>query len=165
MSGLESLLRRIENTFMVVALLTAFVLAAAQVIMRYVFDTGEIWIEATVVDLTILAAMMGGSRAVAIRSHVRVGFFVDWLPRHVLRWINLLVIVISIAYCGFIFYASMLFVQFLQATGAVSVETGVPSWVEFSVTPIAMAFFIARYLLLIPDTWRGTLPTHDIVVD
>ena len=158
MNALAGVLRRIENVVMVVALLTAFVMASAQVIMRYVFNTGEIWIEGTVTDLTIFAAMMGGSRAVALGSHVRVGFFVDWLPPHILRWVNLLVVGLSIAYCGFILYVGMLFVQFLYMTGVLSVETGIPSWIEFSVTPLAMTFFILRYLLLIPATWNGTAP-------
>lgn len=165
MNGLVLALKRTEDFVMVGALLTAFVLGCAQVIMRYIFDTGEIWIEGISVDLTIFAAMMGGSRAVAIRSHVRVGFFVDWLPHRILRWFNLLVIAISIFYCGFILYASTLFVQFVYSAGIISINTGLPSWVEFSITPLAMTFFLIRYLLLIPDTWRGTLQPRYISAD
>ena len=165
LSALEQSLRRIENVLMVFCLLTAFVLASAQVIMRYVFNTGEIWIEAVVVDLTILAAMMGGSRAVALGAHVRVGFFVDWLPPHILRWFNLLVIAVSVAYCGFILYVGVLFVQFLYSAGVVSVETGMPSWIEFLTMPVAMAFFVTRYLMLIPRTWRGAQISHHVVLD
>lgn len=154
-----------ENVVMIVTILVALVLAAAQVIMRYVFNTGLIWIEPIVVNLTLLGAMMGGARAVTLNAHVRVGILVDWMPHRWRRWFHLLAALLSMLYCGFVFYIGSLFVQFLAESGIVGVQTGIPTWVEFSTTPLAMAFFILRYLQQLPAVWRGELREHAVIAD
>ncbi len=150
---------------MAVSILVAFALAAAQVILRYVFNTGIIWIEPVVVNLTLLGAMMGAARAVGLRTHVRVGILADSLPPRIGRLFHLAAWLASLGYCVFILYASVLFVQFLIDSGVVAVETGLPSWVEFMTTPIAMGFFILRYLLILPGVWRGDLAGDAVMID
>ena len=165
MRTLDRLLTRFENVIMVATILTALVLAAAQVILRYVFNTGIIWIEPIVVNLTLLGAMIGGARAVTLHAHVRVGILVDWLPHPIRRWFHLLAALLSLIYCGFVFYIGWLFVQFLYDADILALQTNLPSWIEFATTPLAMGLFMIRYIQLMPSIWRGELHEPGMVVD
>ena len=161
--SLDRLLTRIENGVMVTTILASLMLGATQVILRYVFNTGIIWIEPIVVNLTLLGAMMGGARAVTLHAHVRVGVLIDWLPHSIRRWFHLLAALLSFAYCGFVFFIGWLFVKFLYDADILALQTGLPSWIEYSTTLVAMAFFMIRYLQLLPGIWRGELREPGVV--
>ncbi len=165
LQAIDRLLTRFENIIMVVTILLALVMAATQVTLRYVFNTGIIWIEPIVVNLTLLGAMIGGARAVTLHAHVRVGFLVDWLPHNIRRWFHLLAASLSMIYCGFIFYIGCLFLQFLVDADVMALQTGLPLWIQFSTTPLAMGLFIFRYIQLVPRIWRGELHEPGMAVE
>jgi C4-dicarboxylate transporter, DctQ subunit len=156
MKSLDRALTTIENTVIVTAFLGAFGLGVAQVLMRYVFKTGLVWSEQAVVALTILAAMIGGSRAVARNVHVRITLALDKLPHERRRYFDVFANVASILYCALMAYAGFLYVDFLHMTGIVSSESDFPLWIIYLTMPVAMILFIIRYFLDLPAAWNGT---------
>ena len=156
MRSFDRILTAIENTVIVSAFLGAFGLGVAQVLMRYVFKTGLVWTEQAVVALTILAAMIGGSRAVAKNVHVRITIAIEKLPQEKKRYFDVLSNVASILYCALIAYAGFLYVDFLKMTEIVSPESDFPLWIIYLTIPVAMILFIIRYLFDLPAAWSGT---------
>lgn len=147
-------LTHVENIIMCGAFVGAFAIGTMQVILRYVFNTGFVWTEFALVTLTIIAALMGGSRAISEGLHIRVSLFTDKLPRAVRIAVDSIAVVLTVAYCGFIAYAGHIYIEFLRRTGAVSVQSGIPLWIVYGVVPIAMCFFIVRYLQRLPNVLR-----------
>ena len=165
MRSLDRALTAVENTLIVGAFLSAFGLGVAQVLMRYVFKTGIVWTEQAVVALTILAAMIGGSRAVAKNVHVRITLAIDKLPPSRRRYFDVFSAVASILYCGLIAYAGFLYVEFLKMTGIVSSESDFPLWIIYLTIPVGMLLFIIRYLLELPAAWSGTQKSEIEIAD
>lgn len=150
---MNAFLDRLENAIICVALLSALALGVSQVVLRYVFNIGFVWIEAVFVTLTVLGAMIGASRAAAQNEHIRLTFVIDRLRGVHRKVAELVAIVVAIIYSGFLAYAGFLFAQFLRQVGATSVETGIPDWIVFSIIPFSMTLFIIRYLQQITEIW------------
>jgi C4-dicarboxylate transporter DctQ subunit len=152
---MDKALTKIEDTLMLVGMLGALAVGTAQVVMRYVFNTGFVWSEIALVTLTILAALVGGSRAAAEGIHVRITVATEHLPLSIRRYVDTLAMLIALAYSAFMAYAAFLYVQFLHMTGMISVEAHVPTWMIFSIAPFTMVLFTLRYIQRIPHAWRG----------
>jgi C4-dicarboxylate transporter DctQ subunit len=153
---MDRFLTKLEDVLMLVGMLGALGVGTAQVIMRYIFNTGFVWSEIALVTLTILGALVGGSRAAAEGIHVRITVLTEKLPTSLNRYANTLALVIALAYSVFMAYAAFLYVQFLHMTGMISVEANIPTWIIFSIAPLTMILFALRYLQRVPRAWRGT---------
>lgn len=152
---MNRVLTALENAIMVVALLGALAIGTLQVVLRYVFNTNFVWTELTLITLTILAVLVGGSRAAADNIHVRITVLSDNVPAAARRVLDVLSVLVALAYSAFMAYVGILYVQFLKMTGLVSVEADFPSWIIYAIGPFAMILFVLRYLGRLPRALRG----------
>lgn len=136
----------IENIIMVGCLSAALLLGTYQVISRYIFGSGFVWMEGVIVLLTIWAVLFGGSRAIKDRIHARVGILVDALPPKPRQVVNVVVILLCLGFCITLFYYGLQYVLFMYGTGARSLRVQIPTWQVFLIVPTFFAFFILRYL-------------------
>lgn len=151
---------RIEDVLIAVFSLLALGLGSMQVILRYVFNTGFEWNESAFVLATIAAMLMAGVRAVREDRHVRVDILPGLVPAGLGRLMNILSVMASFALCAFLAWCGWVFVSFAKAMGTASPETGVPDWIVYSMMPIAMMLFAARYLLILLRGEEEVSSTH-----
>lgn len=162
--GVDRILTAIEDAIICVAILGALAIGVAQVVLRYAFNFGFVWTEEIFVTLTVLGALVGGSRAVANGVHVRIFVVTDAIGPAARRLAYIVALAATTAYSGLVAYAGFLFVEFLHSVGDVSVNTGLGSWIVFSIVPFTMILFVLRYLQQIPGTLAGReAPGHDHV--
>jgi C4-dicarboxylate transporter DctQ subunit len=155
LASLLRLLDWIENFAMAFFMSAALVVGTSQVVARYVFNEGVVWSEQAFVKFTIWAALIGASRAARDGLHVRVDLVLDRLPPAVRRPVELCNIAITLAFCGVTLWAAVAYFDFLMMVGTMNIETGVPEWLAFAVTPLFLALMIVRYLALVPAAWRS----------
>lgn len=148
-------LTRLENLVMAIFLLAALGIGTAQVVLRYVFNTGFVWSEGAVVVLTIWGALFGASQAVTRGLHVRVEVFADSLPHPWRRVADFLANLVSAVYVGVLCYCGVLYVRFLAKINAVSIDLEIPEWLVYLIVPVSMGLFLARYLHELWLVWRG----------
>lgn len=166
MTPVLRLIDRVETFAMAFFFSAALVVGTGQVVARYVFNTGVVWSEQAFVKFTIWAALIGASRAVRDGLHVRVDLLLDRLPPAARRPVELLGLLINIAFCGTMLYAAIGYTDFLLMVGTRNVDTGIPEWIAFLVTPLFLALMCIRYAALIPvaarsrtgDPWRPEGP-------
>jgi C4-dicarboxylate transporter DctQ subunit len=152
---IDDVMTVLEDWVMRCAFLGALALGVTQVILRNGFNFGFTWIETDQVALTILAAMVGGSRAIARGLHVRVVLLVNVLPATLKMLVACLATLGTLVYCAVLALGGYEYVQFLYSAGVVSVESGLPAWVFALVVPFTMAMFVIRYLQTIPAVLCG----------
>lgn len=153
------LIDRIESFAMAFFMSAALIVGVSQVVGRYAFNVGFVWSEQAFVKLTIWATLIGASRAVRDGLHVRVDLVLDMLSPPARRATELLNIAINLAFCGVVLWAAVAYLDFLLLVGTVNVDSGVPEWVAFLVTPLFLALMIVRYVALVPMALRS--PTGD----
>lgn len=142
----DRLLCRAEDAIIIIFVVGAFGVGFMQVFLRYVLNTGYPWSEGILITLVVWAAMIGGSRAVRDRLHVRVEVFADALPARPRKVVNLLSHTISLAYCGLMAWFGWLYTKFVWQLGNVSVSAYIPEWLIYGVVPVALSLFVIRYV-------------------
>lgn len=149
LDALDSALSRLEFLTIAILSIAALVLGTAQVVLRYVFNTGFTWSEAIFVLLTVSAMLFGGSRAVRDDGHVKVDLLPQLLPGPARKVLRLARYLAALALCGFFAWAGARYVGFTYMMGIVSPATELPVWAVFLLVPITMGLFALRYLILL----------------
>jgi C4-dicarboxylate transporter DctQ subunit len=149
------LIDHVETFAMAFFFTLALIVGFGTVVARYVFNTGVIWSDQAFVKFTIWAALFGASRAVRDGLHVRVDLILDKLSPAARRPVEMLGLVINIAFCGAMLWAAIGYTDFLMMVGTTNIDTGLPEWIAFLVTPAFLALMCVRYLSLIPVASRS----------
>lgn len=88
--------------------LLTFVIVA----LRYLFDTGFIWMQESVTWMHAAVFMLGAAYALRSGDHVRVDVFYKRLPPRRRGWIDLLgTLLCLLPLCGYVFFESLPYVQ------------------------------------------------------
>ncbi|GGG48403.1 hypothetical protein GCM10010964_39700 [Caldovatus sediminis] len=144
------LIDRLETFGMAFFFSAALVVGVAQVFARYVLNVGVVWSEEAFVKFTVWACLIGAARAVRDGLHVRVDLVLQHLAPPMRRAAELLNIAINLAFCGVMLWAALGYLDFLFVVGTTNVETGMPEWVAYLVTPLFLALMCVRYAALVP---------------
>lgn len=142
----------------------ALLLGVAQVVLRYVFNTGLTWAEAVFVILTVAGMMFAGSRGVRDDKHVRVDLVPALLPRPLTRVFDFCSLLVSCALTAYFAYCGARYVAFLQSIDSISPATGMPDWTFYALVPVTMGLFAVRYVLRILRTLRGEDTSHHALI-
>lgn len=145
----DRLLSRVEYVVIAVFSLAALALGTAQVVMRYVFNTGFVWTEAIFVILTVSAMLFAGSRAVRDDAHVKVDLLPQLLPQKAQTVLRLIRYVASLGLCAVFVVGGFQYVTFTRSMGIVSPSSNLPVWTIYLIVPVTMGLFCIRYILLL----------------
>jgi TRAP-type mannitol/chloroaromatic compound transport system permease small subunit len=115
------------------------------VLLRYVFDTGFIWLQESVIWMHAVVFMLGAAYTLGAGDHVRVDVFYRNMSRRGQAWVDLIgVVVFLLPVCLFLAWNSFDFVTQSWNIGESSRE---PGGLPFPFLPI-----LKTVLLLMPVT-------------
>ena len=139
-------LRRIEDGLLALLLTAMISVAAAQVIMRNLFDSGLFWGDSAVRVMVLWVAMIGAMVASRKDEHIRIDIAGRYLPvkyrRHVARMVNLFTFIILATFTWY----SLQFVQYEFEDQTIAFGQ-VPAWICEAIMPFAAAVMALRYLI------------------
>lgn len=116
------------------------------VTMRYVFHNPIFWVDEIFTYLLLWAIMIGWSLTEKKGRHIRIYLLYDYLPKHWQYRVSIFEKIISLVFCGFFIYASIvLFLKYLQ-TGQVSINAQISLWIVTLIMPLAGILFALRFL-------------------
>lgn len=120
------------------------VLTFANVIVRYLTDGSLAFTEELVVNLFVLATMLGASMAFKRGAHLGITFVFDWMP---LRWKKVTVILTGL--CSITIFVILLLhgtnmVQQEYQSGMKTYSMGLPMWWFGLAIPIGVVIVLAR---------------------
>ncbi|MBT8108825.1 MAG: TRAP transporter small permease subunit [Gammaproteobacteria bacterium] len=129
------------------AWLTVFMVfvTVAVVLMRYVFDAGQIWLQETVVWMHAVVFMLGAAHTLRAEQHVRVDIFYRSMSRRRRAWIDLLgVLVFLLPVCLFLGWTSF---DFVTQSWSIREASREPGGLPYPFIPL-----LKSVLLLMPIT-------------
>ncbi|HET7609776.1 MAG TPA: TRAP transporter small permease [Gammaproteobacteria bacterium] len=144
MQRLSKAADRLEETFMIVALVFMTVLTVVQVVLRYGFGSGLVWsLEATTYTFAWLV-LIGMSYGVRTEAHIAVDLVTSKLTPAGATVFAAIALAASLAYCALMIYGSALFVDRLMALGTNARDIPLPRWVLTGIMPIAFLLLALR---------------------
>ena len=147
MSAWQQRIHRAEDALLVGLLTTMIVLAAVQILLRNLFDSGFVWIDPALRVLVLWLGLVGATVATRNNKHIIIDLLTRYLEG---RWQYLLQAVveqISAWTCLVIAVHGFDWVRLDFIDGLVAFA-GIPAWLLEVVVPLSFALIGLRYLLM-----------------
>ncbi len=141
-----TIVARLEEGILALLMASMTILTFAQVVMRYLFNSGMIWaLEATVYMFAWLI-MIGISYAVRVHAHIGVDAVVKLLPAGTRRAVGLIAVGLCLLYAVIMLTGSYNYIYKLYRLGVHAEDIPLPRWVLSSILPIGFALLGLRLL-------------------
>jgi len=149
-SGLLDKARRIgrfvENASLVIVLSAMVILAAAQIVMRNVFDTGLSWGDEALRLLVLWVAILGSVAATRERRHIVIDVLSRLLPTSLQTWTSFLINAFSACVTGILAWYAGAFVFESKQFGDMLLND-LPAWPFQLILPIGFTIISYRYVI------------------
>lgn len=149
MGSLINGFHRFEERFLAFLLAGMTLVTFAQVVARYVFNTGVIWALELTIFMFAWLVILGSAYGIRIHAHIGVDAFVNLFSNSVQRIFGLLATLACLIYASLMLYGS-----WDQTFGVIweidmeSEDLKVPLWIPMSVLVWGFALMIWRLLLI-----------------
>jgi TRAP-type C4-dicarboxylate transport system permease small subunit len=151
---LRKLLLRLEVALLALILSAMILLAAWQILLRNLFDSGLFWADPALRMMVLWLALLGAIAATQEDRHIRIDLFSRFLSTRGKAWINLLTDLFSGLVCGLIAWHAGRLVYFEWQDGT-QLFGGVPAWLGESIIPIGFGIMALRFLSSAPLRLRS----------
>jgi C4-dicarboxylate transporter, DctQ subunit len=141
----DAILSKTEEFILGVLLTTASFILFANVVARYVFNSGFCWAEELVRYEIIWMVFLGGSVAVRQGLHIGVDLLVRVAPLPLRKPIVFLINGISLVFCCLIAFYGFSLVGQTRTFGQVSCALQVPMWAAQTAIPLGAGFMALRF--------------------
>lgn len=136
---------RVEDLTLAVALGALVLLAAAQILLRMVFDAGFLWLEPLLRVLVLWVALLGAMVAAREGRHIGLDIVEKLLPPVILRGVRFVAFAFAAGISAIMAWHSLRMVMDEQAIGTLAFSA-VPAWLTQAILPIALAVISVRLL-------------------
>lgn len=155
--SLVKALHGLEDSALVLALLTMLGLAVLQIILRDFFDQGLLWAESFLRVLVLWVTMLGAMVATRHNSHISIDAVSRYLPERPAWLASIVTLLVSAAICGAVAFFSVTFIRYEYQDHTIAFGQ-VPSWVCETILPIGFGVMALRFLHAAVQRVRGTEP-------
>ncbi len=121
-------------------------LAFINVIVRYLTEQSLAFTEEFIINLFVLATLLGASMAFKRGAHLGVTFIDNLLPTKMLRWVAGLVAVCGIALFAILFYYGVDMVLQEYESGMVTYSMALPMWWFGLSVPVGSIIVVIRII-------------------
>ena len=137
---------RLEEWLLAALLAFMTLLTFAQVVMRYVFNTGWVWsLEATTYSFAALV-LIGMSYGVRTGAHIATDLLTRKLPEPLRHYVALLAISACVVYAVLMLYGSAVLVDRLMTLGNAARDIPAPKWLLTASMPLGFAVLTYRFV-------------------
>lgn len=137
-------------------MLAGVAICFSNVVARYFFGRAIFWAEEVMVFLIIWGVFIGVAAAAYERAHLNMDLFSNSFPPAWMRGLNIAMVVVLLACCGFMLVQSFQVVKLMMSSGAVSVSAGVPRWIPHLALPVGFGLMVLAVLSRLGLYVKGT---------
>ena len=148
-------INHLEDIIIGKLLVLVTLLVFAEVVARFVFNTGIHWAQEATLLLSAWMVLLGCAWAVREKSHICVDALLDHLPAPTRRWVVLFSVAVALVYTGMFGYSSWVYVSKLKMIGIPLEDIDMPKWVATSGLLFGFFMLAVRLLELAWEVWQG----------
>ena len=147
MDRLLRVVHRVEDWLLTIMLTSMIVLAAGQILLRNVFETGFAWADPMLRLLVLWVGLIGALSASRTDKHISIDVFSRVLSSRAQAGVQSVTALFTAAVSGIIAYHAARFVAMDYESGITGVA-GLPAWILELIIPVGFGFIALRYLIL-----------------
>jgi TRAP-type C4-dicarboxylate transport system permease small subunit len=158
---LSRIVGRIEDVFLVALLAAMILLAAFQIFLRNVLDTGLIWADELLRIQVLWVGLMGAVVASRDHRHINIDILSRFLSRRFQVVAGAITDLFTATVCGLVGWHSGRFVIQEIEFGATGVGQ-LPAWIFAAIIPVGFGLIGLRYLWSFLGRLLGWMPSKAI---
>ena len=136
-------------------LVAVTLLVFADVVLRFVFNTGLLWSQELTLLMSAWFVLFGVSYGLKVGAHIGVDSFVRMFPETGQRVFAAIAVVLSLFYCGLFGYGAWIYLAKIKRIGLDLEDLPIPTWIAHSILLLGLVLFALRLLLLLWSIVRG----------
>lgn len=148
-------LNRLEEGVISLLLVAMTLLTFYEVIMRFGFGHGLLWVEELTLLLSGWFVLFGTSYGIKVGSHIGVDFVVKALPDPIRRAVAVLAVAGGLVYCVLFIIGAWGYLEQVHMIGLTMEDLPIPLTVAHSILVIGFLMIIGRLLVLLRDILTG----------
>lgn len=114
---LSKISKSFEESFVSLLLVGMTLLVFAEVVARFLFNVGFLWMEEVTLTLGAWFVLFGASYGVKVGAHIGVDAFVKALPEKVRKITAIAAVIICLCYCSLFIYGSWTYLAKMYSIG------------------------------------------------
>lgn len=144
-----------EVTVITLGFAVATLLLFANVVARYVFDSGFTWVLETVQYLFAWVVLVGAAHGVKAGIHLGIDILTEKFSLAVQRYLALLAVTVCLLFSVTVFILSIQYTYRIQQWGDLSLDLQIPQWIPYLAIPVGLSLMSFRLLQVAMEIWRG----------
>jgi TRAP-type C4-dicarboxylate transport system permease small subunit len=156
-SKIEKILSLIEETIILVCIISSLVFVFANIVLRYGFAGGFVAAEEYARYTMVLLVYIGLSQVVKKRGMIKVDIITAFIKKSALP-LDLLSNILSLVVAVFLIWFGYKFTVWQYSTGQTSIGMELPLWIAYAVVPVGGVLIFIRYIVdtlnIIKKAWK-----------
>ena len=148
---LDRVINSLEEGFISLLLVTMTLLVFFEVVLRYAFGIGFLWVEELTLHLSAWLVLFGASYGVKVGSHIGVDAVVNLLPSKGRRIVTLMALALCLVYCGLFIEGAWVYLAKVHLIGIELEDLPIPKYIAHSILLIGFVLLGFRFCQL---GWR-----------
>ncbi len=140
-------LHRAEDALLALLLSAMILLAATQIVLRNLFDSGFVWIDPLLRVLVLWLGLIGATVATRNNKHIRIDLLTRLFEPNTHRLIQSFVGQVSAWTCLLVAWFGFGWIRLDYADG-VTAFAGIPAWLLEVIIPLSFTLIGVRYFIL-----------------
>ncbi len=146
---LLKVLNKLEEGIISFLLVAMTLMVVVEVIMRFVFNTGLLWIGEATLYTAAWFVLFGASYGIKVGAHIGVEAFVNLLPNTPRKIAAVIAVLACLVYCGLFLYGGWIYLAKMKMIGIEMDDIPVPKWMAMSILFIGFVLLVVRFLVLL----------------
>lgn len=130
-------------------------LVFVEVVMRFVFSAGFLWIQELTLHVSAWMVLLGASYGIKVGAHIGVDAVVRLLSPPARRAVSMVAVALSLFYCSLFAYGAWVYLGKVYKIGIELEDMAVPKWLAHSVLFIGFILLAIRLLQLMWALIKG----------
>lgn len=148
---------RLEEGAISLLLVAMTLLVFVEVILRFVFNTGLLWMQEATLHISAWLVMFGVSYGVKVGSHIGVDAVVKLLQPPARRTVGLIAVAMCLVYCAIFLFASYEYLAKIYEIGIEMEDLPIPRWAAQSILLVGFVLLTVRFLAVGWGLFTGRL--------
>ena len=154
---LERVITGFEQLVITVGFAVAPLLLFTNVVLRYLFDTGFVWVLEAVQYLFAWVVLIGAAHGVKAGIHLGIDILTEKFSPATQRWLALFALLVCLAFAVPVLWLSVDYVWLIYGWGDLTQDLQIPQWIPYMALPVGLSLMTLRLLQVGLKIWRGEL--------
>lgn len=154
---INTIIDNFEKVVITIGMAAGTLLLFANVVLRYLFDSGITWALEAVQYIFAWVVLIGAAHGVKVGIHLGIDILVEKFSHETQRIISLVAAALTLLFVATVFVLSIQYTMKVYSWGDLSLDLQIPQWIPYLAIPIGLFLMLYHLLRVTWMIWKGEI--------